>query len=468
MLALHPASGKGPSGLGDAREALRRGDGIAAEATLRNALRHGTAASEVAALMGEAELLQEDLGAARRWLAPEDFAQSERAHGYRMLGRLEMASGNLPAAGAAFDHALAMTPGDPQLWVDIGRLRYRGGEHLQAIDAADRALALRGDDPAALIFRGQLVRDGRGPIAALPLFAKAVLQAPEDLGALYEYAATLGEAGRAQAMLTVTRRMIELDAGDPRAFYLQAVLATRAGKHDLARRLLWQTGETYRKIPAALMLQGVLELRSGNAASALEAFETLWWMQPDNARAAELVARALAEQRNHAELTSRFGPLALRADASPYLRRLVDQAYEGSASHHPAEAVLPQGAPLEVLDARWRHAPGEPGRFIPLVRELVARRDHAAARRVTGQLVQRFPGSGDVHFLAGDVERMGGQPARALAHYRIAARVRMSRGLLTRMMAAERDMGRPDRAKAMVREYSAQHPMDSSVAHIQF
>lgn len=432
VIAFHPAPGRGSSGLNEAREALRRSDGIAAEAVLRNALRQGAAANEVAALMGEAELQQEDLAAARRWLEPEDFVPSERAHGYRMLGRLEMASGNLPDAGAAFDRALALTPGDPGLWVDIGRLRYRGGEHLQAIEAADHALELHVDDPAALIFRGQLMRDSRGPVAALPLFARAVVKAPENLAALHEYAATLGEIGRAKAMLAVTRRMIQLDPGDPRPFYLQAVMAARAGQHDLARRLLWRTGETYRNIPAALMLQGVLELRSGNTASALEAFETLWRMQPDNARAAQLVARALAEQG----------------------RRI--------------EAVRPRAVPLEVLDARWRYAPGEPGRFVPLVRELVARSDHAAARRVAGQLVQRFPGSGDVQFLAGDVERAAGQPARALAHYRIAARVRMSRGLLARMMVAQRDLGRPDRAGAMLQAYSARHPMDSSVAHIQF
>lgn len=423
LLTFHPAFGKSLATLDEARDALRRGDGIAAEAILRDALDHGATANRVAALMGEAQLLQEDLPAARRWLEPGDFAASERAHGYHMLGRLEMASGDLPAAGAAFDRALVIAPRDPLLWVDVGRLRYRGGEHLQAIEAADHALALGPRSPAALVFRGQLTRDSIGPVASLPLFAKAVVSAPDDLLALYEYAATLGEIGRARAMLVVTRRMIEIDPTDPRAFYLQAVLAARAGKDDLARRLLWRTDENVRKMPAALMLQGVLDLRMGNAASALEAFEMLLRMQPDNPFARRLESRAQAQ-------------LGLRL-----------------------KAAAPQTVPLEVLDARWRYAPGEPGRFIPLVRELVARRDYAAAREVTGQLVRRFPGSGDVHFLAGDVESAAGEHERALALYRVSARVRLSRALIDRMMAAERHIGRPDRAEAMLREYAAQHPM---------
>lgn len=424
LLAFHPAFGKSGPALDEARDALRRGDGIAAEAILRDALNRGASANGVAALMGEAELMQEDLPAARRWLEPGDFAPSERAHGYHMLGRLEMASGDFPAAGAAFDKTLAISPDDPVLWVDIGRLRYRGGEHLQAIEAADHALALAPDSPAALIFRGQLTRDSIGPVASLPLFARAVLSAPDDLMALYEYAATLGEIGRAKTMLVVTRRMIEIDPTDPRAFYLQAVLAARAGKDELARRLLWRTDETYRRVPAALMLQGVLELRSGNSASALEAFETLWRMQPDNELAAQLVSRALAVQ-----------------------------------GRQPKSMASPPALPIEVLAARWQHAPGDPARFMPYVRQLVARQDHAAALAVTGQLVRRFPGSGDVHYLAGDVERAAGHHDRALAHYRVAARVRTSPALLDRMMAAERNLGHPERADAMLREYAAQHPM---------
>src|SRR3546814_13277866 len=60
--------------------------------------------------------------------------------------------------------------------------------------------------------------------------------------ALIEDAATLGDLGRMRAMLAVTRRAIAADPAHPRAYYLQAVLAARAGRFDLARVLLPKTG----------------------------------------------------------------------------------------------------------------------------------------------------------------------------------------------------------------------------------
>ncbi len=69
----------------------------------------------------------------------------------------------------------------------------------------------------------------QGLVASLPWFEKGLKAAPDDLSLLGEYAATLGEIGRAKDMLRVTRHMIELDGENPRAFYLQAVLAARAG-----------------------------------------------------------------------------------------------------------------------------------------------------------------------------------------------------------------------------------------------
>ena len=100
---------------------------------------------------------------------------------YRLLERL---SGNLPAAGQAYDKALTYAPNDPLLWVDIGRLRYIGGEQLQAIDASQRALAAGPEEPRALEFRAQLLRDAAGWEAALPVYEQALEQAPNDLSLL--------------------------------------------------------------------------------------------------------------------------------------------------------------------------------------------------------------------------------------------------------------------------------------------
>lgn len=105
-----------PGAMDPAKAALLRGDGIAGEVALNKVLAAGATRTDVAARMGEALLLQGDLVKAREWLGPMQFAKGEEAHGYRMLGMLERLSGNLPAAGQAYDKALAFSPKDPLLW----------------------------------------------------------------------------------------------------------------------------------------------------------------------------------------------------------------------------------------------------------------------------------------------------------------------------------------------------------------
>ncbi|MGD9664140.1 MAG: tetratricopeptide repeat protein [Novosphingobium sp.] len=480
-LAAWPALAGSDGKIADARKALQNGDSIGAEVALREALRQGASAHDVAALMGEAALLQEDVQQARKWLEPEDFAVPDRGTGFQMLGRLEIEQGNLPQAGAAFDKALRYMPRSSQLWVDIARLRYRGGEQLQAINASEYALALAPKDPAALVMRGQLIRDSVGPVAALPLFASAVVQAPEDLSALYEYAATLGEIGRAKTMLLVARRMVQIDGRDPRAYWLQAILATRGGHYDLARRLLMRTGDAYAEEPAGLMLTGVLELKAGNLASARKAAETLVRLQPDNDEARNLLAHILNADGAWAEITRRFGKTALQGEVSPYLRMLVARAYEALNDRANAAPLLDammhdmpgnraeftafeQNVPMSVLEGRWRDNTNAGDRFMPYVRALIADGNPVRAVTVGAQLTRDFPGSADVHILAGDANMAAGRPGVALAHYSKAAKVHLSTHLLDRMVTAAMVEDRADLAEVMLARYVVQHPLDGDAA----
>ena len=251
-LALPVAAAQGPDPLKAAREALSHGDGIAAEADLNRALSAGASKEAVAAMMGEAKTLQGDLDSADQWLEPGQFAPGERQYGFHMLGRLKLAENDLDAADKAYAQALQLGPGDAGMWVDIGRLRYREGAQDQAVQASLTALQRDPKNPRALEFRGQLVRDSQGFAAALPWFARGLQSAPDDLSLLGEYAATLGELGRAKDMLAVTRHMIALDGKNPRAFYLQAARAARVGDDNLARRLMWRVGDKFETVPAAM------------------------------------------------------------------------------------------------------------------------------------------------------------------------------------------------------------------------
>src|SRR3546814_10841697 len=64
---------------------------------------------------------------------------------------------------------------------------------------------------------------------------------PIYTGALIDQAATLGDLGRYRDMLVALRKAAAIVPGDPRLYYLQAVLAARAGQFTLARSLLHRT-----------------------------------------------------------------------------------------------------------------------------------------------------------------------------------------------------------------------------------
>lgn len=479
-LALPAAAAAPGEALKTAQEALARGDGIAAEAALRQAIDQGAPRPQLAAAMGEAELLQGDLDAAREWLGLGEFAPDQRLYGFHQLARLEMAAGNLQAASDAFDKALAIDVGSAEMWVDIGRLRYRRAQQHLALDAVQNALTLDPENPRAIEFRGQLARDAQGLKTALGWFARGLKSNPDDIGLLGEYAATLGELGRAKAMLKVTRRMIELGGGDPRAFFLQAVLAARAGNNELARKLLWRTEDDYSENAAGLVLAGVLDLRMGNPGLALQSFGKLAELQPDNAHAQLLLARGEFADGDYRGVIADFAAAAARPDASPYLLTLIGRSYEVLGDRGAAAPFLDRAArasaiavsPIDVGEAgqltlfRFGDDPLRIDVGVAKVRDLISAGNLGEAQAVVAGFQRQYPASADIEVLAGDVALARGDAASALVQYRKAAQIRRSLSLIERMVAAYRQLGETDAAEAEARDFLAEHPMDGGAARL--
>lgn len=471
------AAAPGADPLADAAAALGRNDAIAAEVAVDRALDAGLPPEQVAAFAGETELLLGNTTAAREWLEPGRFAAESAQRGFHALARLEWQEGDVAAAARAFDLALARPPASARLWVDIGRFRYANGQHDLAVQAAERAVAIDSTDPRALEFRGQLLRDAEGVGAAVEWFERALEHAPDDLGLLGEYAASLGESGRNREMLQVARRMVAIDPRHPRAYFLQAVLAARAGQDNLARRLLWRTEGAYDAVPAGQLLRGILELRTGNASLAVRQFDALARSQPDNPRAVLLLGRALLAAGEAGEIVERFEGLAARPDASAYLLTLVGRALEQLGRRDDAAGyldravargavalgVLPVGAAGDL--AIWRDGKSESaGAAVPRLRRLMAEGRTREALAFAARLGNRYPGSSDVARLRGDVALLAGDPASALDFYSRAASVRTDYALIERSVVALRQLGNPSAARQLLAADLVRNPRDARAA----
>lgn len=434
-----------------ARSELAQGDGIAAEVHLKQALDNGAARAAVAAYMGEALVAQDKLDRARDWLAPGVFTRQTAAVGFRTLARLEHEQGNLAAAGSAYDRVIALTPRDPELWVEIARLRYAGGEHMLALEAANYAFDIDPKNVRVLELRGQIVRDRDGLATALPWFKAALEKAPEDVSVLAEYAATLGDLGRAREMLATTRRILELDPGNPRAFYLQAILAGRAGRFDLARRLMDRVGDKMDGMPAALLLEGVFELEAGNYVLATEALEKLVRQQPNNANAQRLLLRSLFQSGEYRQLVLRFGDEAAKPDPSPYLLTVLARSYEALGDRERAAPLLDRAATARTDAA----LPGLNG-------DLAAPESENEAEAARAAL----PGNFEAQQRAGDVQLALGRGQAALERYRLAARVRFPEDLMLRMVAAHRLSGQEAEAVALLTKFLVEHPRSEAAGRL--
>ena len=427
--------------------------------------------ADIAAMHGERALLAGDLALARAWLEPGEFSAETRAEGFRSLGRLEMAQGNLPAAGAAFDQSYRADPANAGLWVDIGRLRYAGGEQAQALEAVDRALAIDPAHAEALRFRGQLARDARGLATGAERFARALELHPQNRELRLDLAATLSDAGRAQDALAVLRGGDGTAAAAPRGLFVQAVIAARGGDVALARDLLERSGLAKDGVASAQLLSALIDLQQENYAIAAVTLDRLYSRQPDNRRIRDLLAFALSRSAGERELVRRFAGIVADDPASAYLRTLVGRAYEALGDRARAARFLDQPA---IASGQLTALPSlSPVRIAPTsqatgalqlrdqVRHAIVAGDGEAAVTRAAELARRFPGSADAQAVLGDASFAVGDKPAARAAYGRAARIRLGWPLALRLARAQDDV---PRAQRMLADYVRQNPMNGEAA----
>jgi predicted Zn-dependent protease len=382
----------------------------------------------------------------------------DRVVEYRAQAARELAQGNYAGAASALNRALALAPLDSGLWVDVARFRYRGGEHLLAIAAAERALSFGPENAAALRLKAELVRDSEGMVPALGWFEQALERAPLDLSLKAEYAATLGEAGRAEDMLVVTREILERDPNHARAFYLQAVLAARAGNYGLAKRLLDRDGDRLGNLPAALLLRGVVEIEAQNYTLAIESLEALAERQPANRRVRDLLARAKFLAGDYAGLVERFSDAARRDDASAYLTMTVARAYEQLDRRDLAAPLLDKVARVSARPVApiWGWYP---------VGRMLANGEIGGARIQVSSWLAANPGNFDHLALAGDVELVAGNFEGASRLYERAARIRNPESLTLRRLQARLMAQDPAGAIELAERKLAANPGSIPIRH---
>lgn len=447
-------------------------DGVTTQSALEKAIANGTPKSVVAHLLGHSYWLQGEFEKAQATLSNEGITDANRAYANRILGRVRMDLGDLVAAQAAFEQALQQAPQDSQIWTDVARLRFVSADQKGAIDAVDYALKLDASNVRALEFRGRLMRSQFGVVAALPWFERALQIAPTDIPVLEEYALTLGEAGRNSDMLKQARKIISLDSNNAKAFYMQAVLAARAGNYALAKRILPRAGETFSELPAALLLDGIIEYELGNYNRSVDRLQRLLGAQPRNRRVRTLLAQAMYRAGDPLDALDTIREIAARGDADSYSLMTTARAFEASdqpdlAANPLNDAALaivrpslPLPDPVTLTDAieEVKRSPNDARIVVPYIRLLMLSGDIGTAATEAFRLQAGNPGVADAHLLVGDIEIARGNSESAAAAYQKARGISFTEPVMLRLVDALTRAGDAKAADETLAAYLAYNP----------
>ncbi len=429
---------------------LQLGDGLAAETELKRAIELGLKTRQVSHLLGHAWLLQGDPRRALELVKHE--AVDPRFEGYAARVRaLSLQSiGNFQAASQEFESASRQTPKSSPLWADIGRFRFAVGNIAAASYAANRAVELNPRNIDALMLMGDLVRGQFGLNASIPWFEQILEQDAGYLPAMHQLAATLGDSGRTIEMLAMTRRILVLDPGNANAYYLQAVLAARAKKYDLARALLYRTQGRMDGVPAVRLLKSALDLQSGNAEQAITDLQRLVSEQPTNLTAQRLLGAAMWRAGDTKGTIETLRRIADRSDADSYTLSVIGRAYEAQGNRNQAATYLDRASqpvrgesvPFEMAGDLLRLAKANTGQVdradtaVPLINKLVLEGRTGEALAIAQKLRAQNPGAPAAAVLVGDALMAQNRVQEAIMAYRDAAAIRFSEPIALRYVDA--------------------------------
>ncbi|WP_339690864.1 tetratricopeptide repeat protein [uncultured Parasphingorhabdus sp.] len=455
-------------------------DGIAAEAELDHALELGLDPAAVRHLYGHALLLQGKAQKALDQLQADDIPAEHQGYAARILGKVALQLGDDPLASRSFNRAMELDRRNPDLWVDIARFRADSGDQAGATNAVDEAVKLDPDNIRALQYRGELLRFQFGLGTALPWFERALEIDPNDVPLLTEYAATLGDMGRMTEMLTVARKIIALDGRNPRAFFMQSVLAARAGNYGLARRLMHKTEGTVDNVPAVMLVQGIIEHGEGNYNAAVDKFARLASIQPDNRQVQNLLARSLYLAGSAVDAVDVLKSQVNRTGADPYALWLAGRALESFDERGQAAGVMNRAAihdtgregaivedvPLGILSAEAQRNPNDARAVVPYIRALYNAGDYVTAFAEAKRLQEGNPGASAAHILVADVAAAMGNFDEALNALDKARSIRFSEPVMLRLVEVLRSQGNMQKSGEVLAQYLNYNP--SNIAGLRW
>jgi tetratricopeptide (TPR) repeat protein len=302
---LRPRSAEAQNALGEAYNSI--GDAKAARESFEKAVGikpdYGVAQmnlGEVLLTSGELAPAALHLDRAIKLLPHGDDA----AYARYLLARVDTAQNNVSQAAGLLQQAVAMRPGFPQVWSDLGEARKTLLDDNAALVAFTRAAELAPNDPVAQYRLGAEYLDMNKPHLAAEHLEIAYRLSPEDQSTLNALQSALRQDDRAKEADEIKRKLAELllmkDKANQNA--LAAANLNNEGAHlehagDLPGALeKYQAAVKFapKNVPMRVNYAVAL-LRLGKWTDGLNELHTALLMDPSNTKIQEAMKEALAQ-----------------------------------------------------------------------------------------------------------------------------------------------------------------------------
>ncbi|NJM51711.1 MAG: tetratricopeptide repeat protein [Sphingomonadales bacterium] len=325
-----------------------------------------------------------------------------------------------------------------------------------------------------------MVRSQYGLTASLPWFERGLSINADDIPLLEEYAVTLGELGRNRDMLMQARKILALNSKNGRAYYMQAVIAARAGDYGLAQRILSVAGSAINETPGAMLVSAVAEYELGNFNKSADILDRLSAMQPGNMQVRRLLARAKLRAGSNLDALDIIQPLLSSGAPDSYDALIAARAFELegdrqkaaeglSASSLPVirgTKPLPQQMSVTAAADGAQRNPGDARYVIPYIRALLLQGNVGQAMAQAKGLQARNPGVADSHILVGDVAAAAGDYRAASVNYDRARQIEFSENVMLRLVDSYRRIGKAKEANEALAAFMYFNPNNLSAQRL--
>ena len=341
---------------------LRNGDAANAEFELGEALRLGVNRAEVAVPLAQSLVAQ-----GKQALVFEDKRLAVAGLPTIVASQLQLVraaaysdTGDVRSALKSIGEARNLTPGSINTWLAEVPVRIRTRQLAEAMVAADQAIKIDPNSSDAMYQKGSILHVQGQTIAALALYEQALKLENGNVEARMSRAGILLDLGRDKEAKADINELFLLVPFEPRATYLNALLAERAGDVAGAKAALKQVTEMLDKVPIefiryrpqALMLNGMAHFGLNEFEKAKPYLEYALRQQPNSPLTKMMAQVAIAEPNMGRAVDLLEGYLKVRPGDGQALLMLASAHM--SQGHHAKATVLMQEA-LRAKDAPEFH-----------------------------------------------------------------------------------------------------------------